>query len=195
MGARCGQRDEDKIGGNRRIGVHDRSCRGLATAGTGSAEAAPGPESSESTRRFAALAGQAAEPGNALTRTESRIGEVGRGMYTRQRTRQVGRDTDCAEGRALAPHHPRRMAAARPKGLTAVSPVCRSGGRPGWRDRRTAEAAIYIPRSNPRVSLGELAAVTEGEGRSRLKTEVSSDPYGLGWREAPAAKPLGAWHA
>ncbi len=34
VGARCGQSDEDKIGGNRRIGVHDRSCRGLATAGS-----------------------------------------------------------------------------------------------------------------------------------------------------------------
>ena len=33
-GARCGQSDEDKIGGNRRFVVHDRSCRGLATAGT-----------------------------------------------------------------------------------------------------------------------------------------------------------------
>ena len=26
-GVRCGQSDEDKIGGFRRIGVHDRSCR------------------------------------------------------------------------------------------------------------------------------------------------------------------------
>ena len=45
-------------------------------------------------------------------------------MHTRQRTREVGRDTDCAEGAG-------RGAA---KGR-AVSPVCRSGGR--WRDRRT----------------------------------------------------------
>ena len=30
---RRGQSDEDKICGNRRIGVHDRSFRGLATAG------------------------------------------------------------------------------------------------------------------------------------------------------------------
>ena len=34
VGARCVQSDEDKIGGNRKIGVHDRSCRGLAAAGT-----------------------------------------------------------------------------------------------------------------------------------------------------------------
>ncbi len=35
--ARCGQSDdsEDEIGGNRRFVVHERSCRGLATAGTG----------------------------------------------------------------------------------------------------------------------------------------------------------------
>jgi hypothetical protein len=72
VGARCGQSDEDKIGGNRRIGVHDRSCRGLATAGTSSAA-----EAALSRLGDLALAGQAAEPGNALTRTESRIGEVG----------------------------------------------------------------------------------------------------------------------
>lgn len=33
-GSAVRQSDEDKIGGNRWIGVHDRSCRGLATAGT-----------------------------------------------------------------------------------------------------------------------------------------------------------------
>jgi hypothetical protein len=62
----------------------------------------------------------------AMQRAEqrSRIGKVERGMHTRQRTQEVGRDTDCAEGAG-------RGAA---KGR-AVSPVCRSGGR--WRDRRT----------------------------------------------------------
>jgi hypothetical protein len=94
VGARCVQSDEDKIGGNRWIGVHDRSCRGLATAGT--------------------------------TRLASRF----------------------------------RQADAQPR-------------------------PRYIPRSNPRV-------------RSCLERETARDENvrrSEWWREAPAAEPLGAWHA
>jgi hypothetical protein len=66
-------------------------------------------------------------------------------MYTRQRTRKVGRDTDCAEG---ARAEGARAAGAWPRrGLRegSESRVPEWGSVAGSPDRRAAEAAIHSP--------------------------------------------------
>jgi hypothetical protein len=113
-------------------------------------------------------------------------------MYTRQRTGAGGTVALCAEGaRRRRTGSLRRFKAWPRRGLREGSesrvPEWPGGAVVGSPGRRAAEAAIYIPRSNLRVTVRSC----EGEGLS--KTGASSDP--CGWREAPAAEPLGAWHA
>ena len=111
------------------------------------------------------------------TRQRTRISG---GTLTRQAARAAGA---CAEGaRAAGARAEGAWPRKRPREGRESRVPC--GGR--WRDRRAdaQHRPRCIPHSNPRVRS------CEGEGRS--KTVVSSDPGG--WREAPAAEPLGAWH-
>ena len=61
-------------------------------------------------------------------------------MHTRQRTRKIGRDTDCAEGACAAGARPRR-------GLRegSESRVPEWGSVAGSPDRRAAKAAMAFP--------------------------------------------------
>ena len=94
-------------------------------------------------------------------------------MHTRQRTRISG-------GTLMAP---KALAAERPwEG--SESRVPEWGSVAGSPCRRAAEAAIHSP--------------FQPEGEKLLERETARDENvrrSEWWREAPAAEPLGAWHA
>ena len=106
-------------------------------------------------------------------------------MYTRQRTRIIGRDPDAVEPRAPKALAPKALGREAGDKGRAGSPVCRVGVGGGIAGPTVQQRPRYIPRSNPRVRSCERE---RGGARDGVVCRPSDG------REAPAAKPLGAWH-